>query len=167
MKELVLTTLLCVEISVPAQNGLIPPETNIIRTTWVVSQSWREISSIAKRTKLMKYWLNEKYPKAPHVRSRTGKSTFHHLVWSLGWKWVGSLWWKWLKESNEDQTAHISGHLWCHELEGANHGTFHLVHPAQLPSKSKIYQSVKETCWRKITVLLKSEITWLSDWGGR
>ena len=35
MKDLVLTTLLCVEMSVPAQNGLIPPETNIIRTTWV------------------------------------------------------------------------------------------------------------------------------------
>ena len=38
----------------------------------------RNLSSIAKRT--MTEWLNEIYPKAPHVRSRTCKSTLHHLV---------------------------------------------------------------------------------------
>ena len=31
-------------------------------------------------------------------------------------------------------------YLWCHELEGANHGALHLVHPTKFSGKPEVNQ---------------------------
>ena len=156
------TTLLWVAISVPAQNGLIPPETSIIRTTWLSLNMKRTILDSMKveekykncwkkkRTILDSLKVEDEYPQAPHVWGWTCKSTLHHL---MGWKGVFSFDEIVLKKDlAQFVLLHISGYLWCHELQSANHGAFHLVHPTQLTSKPKIYQSVRETYLRRVKI---------------
>ena len=42
-------------------------------------------------------------------------------------------------------------YLWCHELEGANHGALHLVHPAKFSRKSEVNQPEVQHTIRIIT----------------
>ena len=42
-------------------------------------------------------------------------------------------------------------YLWCHELEGANHGALHLVHPTKFSRKSEVNQPEVQHAIRIIT----------------
>ena len=42
-------------------------------------------------------------------------------------------------------------YLWCHELEGANHGALHLVHPTKFSRKSEVNQPEVQHTIRIIT----------------
>ena len=42
-------------------------------------------------------------------------------------------------------------YLWCHELEGANHGALHLVHPTKFSGKPEVNQPEVQHTIRIIT----------------